>query len=80
MSKTGAISKCWHIAKKIFGQRNTLLAAEVAAGRVVFATTLELEQPSLKKLRFRMRGIGPLLDLQLEWGIVVQAKLVGGSP
>ena len=47
---------------------------EVVADRSVFCPTLELEQTSLKELRFRMRDIGPFLDLQLEIGHVVQAN------
>ena len=57
-----------------------LLTAAVAGDRAVFATTLEVEQTSLKELRFRMINIGQFLDLKLAWGHVVQAKQEGGAP
>ena len=56
------------------------LTAAVANDRAVVAHTLELEQNSLKELRFRMIDIGPFLDLQLEWGHIVEAKQEGGAP
>ena len=56
-----------------------LLTAAVAGDRAVFAPTLELEQPSLKELLFSMIDIIPFFDLQLELGLVVQAKQEGGA-
>ena len=48
--------------------------AAVVADKAVFSHTQELEQTSIKELRFRMRDIGPFFDLQLERGHVVQAN------
>ena len=58
-----------------------LLPTSAVAGDIaVFAPTLEFEQTSLNELRFRMVDKGPFLALLPEWGLVVQAKLVGGAP
>ena len=57
-----------------------LLTAALEGDRALFAPTLELEQTSLKELRFRMLGIYPIIDLHLEWRLVVQAKQEGGAP
>ena len=57
-----------------------LLTAAVVDDRAVFAPTLELEQTSIKELRFYRIDIGPFLGLQLVWGHVFQAKQEGGAP
>ena len=56
-----------------------LLTAAVAGDKAVFAPTLELEQTSIKELRFRVIDIGPFIDLPLACGHVVQAKQEGGA-
>ena len=55
-----------------------LLTAPVVGDRAVFDPTLE--RTSLKELRFRMIDIGPIIDLLLVLGHVVQAKQEGGAP